>query len=161
MAKPKVRYICSECGGVQMKWMGKCPDCDEWNTLEETVIRSRRENLWFLPSGRTPEDASGLLSGKRMEDLAWEMKRRFDYVLVTAPSVHEYADAGVLAGHVDHAILVSSLRRHALGRLEKTSRALGSFGVSVSGVLLSRLVRAREVGEPAGGAHGRKTPARI
>jgi DNA repair protein RadA/Sms len=24
---------------MQMKWMGKCPDCGEWNTLEETVLR--------------------------------------------------------------------------------------------------------------------------
>ncbi len=38
MAKSKVRYVCSDCGSVQMKWMGKCPDCDEWNTLEETTI---------------------------------------------------------------------------------------------------------------------------
>ncbi len=38
--KAKVRYVCSECGGVQMKWMGKCPDCDEWNTLEEVVVQA-------------------------------------------------------------------------------------------------------------------------
>lgn len=38
MPKTKVRYVCSECGSAQMKWMGKCPDCGEWNTLEETVI---------------------------------------------------------------------------------------------------------------------------
>ncbi len=37
--KTKVRYVCTECGSVQMKWMGKCPDCDEWNTLEETMIQ--------------------------------------------------------------------------------------------------------------------------
>jgi DNA repair protein RadA/Sms len=37
--KTKVRYVCSECGSVQMKWMGKCPDCDEWNTLEEMVVQ--------------------------------------------------------------------------------------------------------------------------
>lgn len=35
----KVQYICSECGSVQMKWLGKCPDCGEWNTLEETEVR--------------------------------------------------------------------------------------------------------------------------
>ena len=37
--KTKVRYVCSDCGGVQMKWMGKCPDCGEWNTLEEVVVQ--------------------------------------------------------------------------------------------------------------------------
>ncbi|MEZ4636024.1 MAG: DNA repair protein RadA [Caldilineaceae bacterium] len=38
MPKTKVRYVCSECGSAQMKWMGKCPDCGEWNTLEETAM---------------------------------------------------------------------------------------------------------------------------
>ncbi len=39
MAKPKTQYVCSECGSTQAKWMGKCPDCGEWNTLKEFVVR--------------------------------------------------------------------------------------------------------------------------
>ena len=35
MAKERVQYVCSECGSTQMKWLGKCPDCGEWNTLQE------------------------------------------------------------------------------------------------------------------------------
>ncbi|MCC6168321.1 MAG: DNA repair protein RadA [Caldilineaceae bacterium] len=38
--KTKVQYVCSECGSVQMKWLGKCPDCGEWNTLQEEVVRA-------------------------------------------------------------------------------------------------------------------------
>jgi len=38
MAKTKTRYICQECGSAQPKWMGRCPDCGEWNTLVETVV---------------------------------------------------------------------------------------------------------------------------
>jgi DNA repair protein RadA/Sms len=37
MAKLRVKYVCQQCGGEQSKWMGKCPDCDAWNTLEETT----------------------------------------------------------------------------------------------------------------------------
>jgi DNA repair protein RadA/Sms len=40
MAKTKVQYVCSACGGEQMKWLGRCPDCGEWNTLEEVVVRA-------------------------------------------------------------------------------------------------------------------------
>ena len=39
VAKTRVQFVCSECGGVQAKWLGKCPDCGEWNTLEEVVVR--------------------------------------------------------------------------------------------------------------------------
>jgi DNA repair protein RadA/Sms len=37
MAKDKSIYLCSECGGSNPKWLGKCPHCGAWNTLEETV----------------------------------------------------------------------------------------------------------------------------
>lgn len=28
-------YVCRACGGVQARWIGKCPDCGAWDTLEE------------------------------------------------------------------------------------------------------------------------------
>ena len=34
-AKNKIVYICSNCGFESAKWAGKCPDCGEWNTMEE------------------------------------------------------------------------------------------------------------------------------
>ena len=35
MAKTRTQFICRSCGGVQSRWMGKCPDCGEWDSLEE------------------------------------------------------------------------------------------------------------------------------
>lgn len=37
MAKLKSKYVCSECGCVSPKWMGKCPECNQWNTFIEEV----------------------------------------------------------------------------------------------------------------------------
>ncbi|MEI6856526.1 DNA repair protein RadA [Psychrilyobacter sp.] len=37
MAKLKTIYICSDCGYESSKWLGKCPECDSWGTLEEEV----------------------------------------------------------------------------------------------------------------------------
>lgn len=34
VAKTKEVFICKECGGAQSRWMGKCPDCGAWDTLE-------------------------------------------------------------------------------------------------------------------------------
>ena len=36
MAKDKTLYTCQACGGTSPKWLGKCPHCEAWNTLEET-----------------------------------------------------------------------------------------------------------------------------
>ena len=40
MAKEKTVYSCTECGGTSAKWLGKCPQCEAWNTLVETVAPS-------------------------------------------------------------------------------------------------------------------------
>lgn len=37
MAKVKSVYVCSECGFESPKWYGKCPQCNQWNTLNEEM----------------------------------------------------------------------------------------------------------------------------
>ncbi len=40
MAKqPATIYVCSNCGGQQRKWNGRCPDCGEFNTFTEEKFR--------------------------------------------------------------------------------------------------------------------------
>ncbi|MGE0802137.1 MAG: DNA repair protein RadA [Lautropia sp.] len=36
MVTAKTRYVCRDCGAVSAKWLGQCPSCNAWNTLEET-----------------------------------------------------------------------------------------------------------------------------
>ncbi|MDM8565668.1 DNA repair protein RadA [Candidatus Halobeggiatoa sp. HSG11] len=38
MPRKKTNYTCQKCGTNTPKWAGKCPECSEWNTLEETVV---------------------------------------------------------------------------------------------------------------------------
>lgn len=40
MAKAKTKYICSSCGYESVRWLGKCPECDKWNTFVEEVIEN-------------------------------------------------------------------------------------------------------------------------
>ena len=47
MAKRKTVFVCSECGYESLKWMGKCPGCQEWNTLVEEV--KQPENTKHAP----------------------------------------------------------------------------------------------------------------
>jgi DNA repair protein RadA/Sms len=54
MKKEKtIIYKCSSCGREESKWLGRCPECGEWNTLIETV--SRNEN--FNRRGTAKNDA--------------------------------------------------------------------------------------------------------
>lgn len=38
MAKDKTVYVCSNCGQESPKWIGKCPQCGEWNSFKELRI---------------------------------------------------------------------------------------------------------------------------
>ena len=52
MAKrPSIRYVCSNCGAATSSWGGKCPQCGEWNTLQEQL---------------TPEAVSGAAASGRL-----------------------------------------------------------------------------------------------
>ncbi|MDR2923365.1 MAG: DNA repair protein RadA [Treponema sp.] len=37
MKTPKIVYRCSGCGHEEPKWLGRCPECGEWNTLVEAA----------------------------------------------------------------------------------------------------------------------------
>ena len=41
MAKTKTVYVCSNCGADSPKWLGKCPNCGEWNTYVEEVVAKK------------------------------------------------------------------------------------------------------------------------
>ncbi len=39
MKTPKIAYVCTDCGSQSPKWLGKCPHCGKWNTLEEITLK--------------------------------------------------------------------------------------------------------------------------
>ena len=36
--KLKSVYVCSNCGETSPRWMGRCPSCGSWNTMNEDVV---------------------------------------------------------------------------------------------------------------------------
>jgi len=46
-AKQKTVFACTECGQQSPKWMGQCPACRTWNTLQEELVAPE-------PKGATP-----------------------------------------------------------------------------------------------------------
>ena len=36
--KNKIDYICTNCGYQSIKWLGRCPECDQWESFEEKII---------------------------------------------------------------------------------------------------------------------------
>ena len=89
-SRAKTQYICSECGGVQMKWMGRCPECGEWNTLEERRVPEGAPGLRY--SGGGALEAPTPLSLPEIPD---EPSRR---VVLVDPELNRVLGGGIVPG---------------------------------------------------------------
>ena len=54
---PKSVYACTACGGQSSKWVGQCPDCGAWNSLQESVAPPVATTGRFGGYGGTAEAA--------------------------------------------------------------------------------------------------------
>ncbi len=57
-SKNRTIFICQQCGNTSPKWMGRCPDCGEWNSLVETVAEpdvSTARRGGIAPPGTAPQ----------------------------------------------------------------------------------------------------------
>jgi len=54
LTKARSSYVCGECGASFPRWSGRCPNCDQWDTLQEVRIEPERAlgNAASAPAGR-------------------------------------------------------------------------------------------------------------
>ena len=57
MSKTKIKYICANCGFESLKWLGKCPSCDEWSSFSEEIVEERKS---FSKKSNVPREVKTL-----------------------------------------------------------------------------------------------------
>lgn len=62
MARILTKYVCQSCGYVSPRWVGKCPNCSEWNTFVE-------ESTQPLKASRKPSGVGSKIEPVPMEDV--------------------------------------------------------------------------------------------
>ncbi len=45
MKNLETRYVCSECGRIENKWLGRCPDCGSWNSFIQEEVKKGKSKL--------------------------------------------------------------------------------------------------------------------
>ncbi|MFA6981068.1 MAG: DNA repair protein RadA [Ignavibacteriaceae bacterium] len=45
MAKTKVKFVCTNCGYESLRWLGKCPECESWNTFQEEIVETAKHKV--------------------------------------------------------------------------------------------------------------------
>ncbi len=61
MARQKTTYICQTCGSISSKWLGKCPECNEWNSFIEEVVEKKGSGATSAISNYKPRSEPVLL----------------------------------------------------------------------------------------------------
>ncbi|MBN1299936.1 MAG: DNA repair protein RadA [Melioribacteraceae bacterium] len=52
MSKVKLKYICTECGYESLKWLGKCPSCEAWNSFTEEFVETGKSVKRTVPDSK-------------------------------------------------------------------------------------------------------------
>ena len=107
--------------------------------LEEVVMQTKVDNLYFLPSGRLPADAVGILNSQRMVEFIEEVKSRFDIIFFDSPPILGVSDASVLSSAIDLTIIVVQHRRFPRAMLQRVKQAILNVGGNILGVVLNNV----------------------
>lgn len=91
MAKNRTKFVCSNCGAETVRWMGRCPQCGSWNTLEETMEEVLPKQL------RTTHE---VVSGKRPRKLSEVNLENHERMQLEMPEVDRPLGGGVVPGSV-------------------------------------------------------------
>ncbi len=81
MAKPKTKFQCSACGFQQPKWLGKCPECGEWNTFIEISAPSIQGAQGKPHKTKKPPPAQALTGVKEENNRIVTGIREFDRIV--------------------------------------------------------------------------------
>lgn len=93
MAKPKTQFICQNCGASYPKWVGKCDNCGEWNSLVEQELASVGKSAVAKSS-----NSGKVLSVQTMRSISTgENSRR---LLTGFPDLDDVLGGGILLGGV-------------------------------------------------------------
>jgi DNA repair protein RadA/Sms len=61
MTKPdrsRTVFICQQCGKESLKWLGRCPNCQQWNSFVETRVTVPESSSRAIPPANPPQELS-------------------------------------------------------------------------------------------------------
>ena len=125
MAKEKSIYVCTECGGSSAKWSGKCPQCNAWNTLIESVAESAVKPRYMTSAA----SARGLSPGEAVATLGQIEATDAERQPTGIDELDRALGGGIVAGGViliggDPGIGKSTLLLQALDAMARTMKVL-------------------------------------
>ncbi|MFC1954622.1 DNA repair protein RadA [Chloroflexota bacterium] len=57
-SRQKTVFVCQQCGREELKWLGRCPSCQEWNTLIEQAVTVQAVSRRVITKDNQPQELS-------------------------------------------------------------------------------------------------------
>jgi DNA repair protein RadA/Sms len=92
LAKSKSLYFCQNCGHQAVKWLGKCPTCNEWNTFVEEVVQKEGPEKGGWRQGSTINIVE---KPKVISEIEWTSEER---ILTTDMELNRVLGGGIVLG---------------------------------------------------------------
>lgn len=89
MSKQKSKYVCQNCGFESLRWLGRCPGCDSWNSLVEELEKS--------PQAKKKANGIGNIKPQSLVDVQPLRIERLDMGM---PEVNRVLGGGLVPGTV-------------------------------------------------------------
>jgi DNA repair protein RadA/Sms len=51
-------FVCQQCGKESLKWLGRCPNCGQWNSFVETAVPTRTTSVEPISKANPPQELS-------------------------------------------------------------------------------------------------------
>jgi succinoglycan biosynthesis transport protein ExoP len=107
--------------------------------LEEVIVKTQVKNLDFLPSGRLPASAMGILNSPQMKQFVEDIKQRYDIVFFDAPPILGVSDASILVSMMDMTMLVVQYRKYPQAMTVRAKLTIDKVGGNLLGIVLNNI----------------------
>ena len=116
------------------------------NSVVEVVQATPVPNLDFMPSGKLPNSAMGILGSAQMKEMIDELKQRYDFIFFDSPPILGVSDASVLASEVDLVMQVIQYRRYPQPMTIRAKQMIEKVGGNFVGIVLNNINMSQDEG---------------
>jgi len=109
------------------------------NSLAEVIQTTSLPTLDFMPSGKLPSSAMGILNSPSMKEMISELKRRYDFVFFDSPPIMGISDASILASEVDMTLQIIQYRRYPQPMTIRAKQMIEKVGGNLMGIVLNNI----------------------
>lgn len=94
MSKIRTSYFCQSCGHQSVKWLGKCPSCNAWNTFVEEIVQKEEPNKTEWKTTSTRQIAA---KPKAISEIAYNEQQR---IITLDEELNRVLGGGIVPGSI-------------------------------------------------------------